>query len=324
MPADPVFLVGAGRSGTTWLQEMLGAHPAIATPHELYLFNRYLEPLVEAWGEHLPEDPEEWRARRHVGLPSAITEGALYDLLREIVERVHGEVLALKPGARVVLEKAPRYALYAESILRILPGAKFIHLLRDGRDVVGSMLRAHRGWGRDWAPATARDAITIWRLTVEAARGIARLTDRYAEVRYEELASADGPAILERLFAFCGVESDAASCQEIYRRFSLEDGRRAETSIVWGGEVALREGAGNLDPPGFRGVGGIGTWRRDLSLREQLLLQSMAGAFLRELGYADERRWVLANPVRRLAARIPLAVDHRARLLAGFVRGLSA
>lgn len=323
MPADPIFLVGASRSGTTWLQEMLGAHPAIATPHELHFFDRYLHPWAEAWADHLPEDPERWRRRRHVGLPAALTEETFSALMREVVDRVHGEVLALKPSARVVLEKCA-YGSHAGLIISLIPRARFIHLLRDGRDVVASMLRASRGWGRDWAPASAREGIELWRAHVEAARRIARLTNHYAEVRYEELASADGPAILGRLFAFCGAETDAASCEEIYRRFSLERGRRAETSIVWGGEVALREGAGNLDPPGFRGAGGIGTWRRDLSLREQLLLQSMAGAFLRELGYADDRRWVVANPVRRLAARIPLALDHRARLLAGFVRGLSA
>lgn len=322
MPADPIFLVGASRSGTTWLQEMLGAHPAIATPHELHFFDRYLTPWVDAWADHLPEDPERWRQARHVGLPAALTEETFSALMREVVDRVHGEVLALKPGARVVLEKCA-YGIHAGLILRVLPEARFIHVLRDGRDVVASMLRASRGWGRDWAPASAREAIALWRAHVEAGRRIARLTDRYAETRYEELASAEGPAILERLFAFCGVEGDASSCEEIFRRFSLE-GSRAETTIVWGGEVALRAGAGNLDPPGFRGAGGIGTWGRDLSLREQLLFQSMAGAFLRELGYADDRRWVRANRMRRLAARIPLAVDHRARLLVGFVRGLTA
>lgn len=323
MPADPVFLVGASRSGTTWLQEMLGAHPAIATPHELHFFDRYLTPWADAWADHLPEDAGRWRAGRHVGLPAALTEEAFYALMREIVDRVHGEVLALKPTARVVLEKCP-YGPHAGLIVRLLPRARFIHLLRDGRDVVASMLRASRGWGRDWAPASAGAGITRWRAHVEAARGIARLTDRYTEVRYEDLASAEGPTILGSLFTFSGVESDASTCQEIYRRFSLAHSRRPETSIVWGGEVALREGAGNLDPPGFRGAGGVGTWRRDLSLREQLLLQSMVGSFLRELGYADHGRWVSANPVRRLWARIPLAVDHRARLLVGFLRGLSA
>ena len=46
-----VLLVGAPRSGTTWLQTMLGAHPDVVTPQETDLFSRYLAPLDDA-GAH--------------------------------------------------------------------------------------------------------------------------------------------------------------------------------------------------------------------------------------------------------------------------------
>lgn len=315
MPADPVFLVGAPRSGTTWLQQMLGAHPAIATPQELYLFNRYLRPWLTEWREQLPDDAERWREQRHLGLPSILTEQAFDELLRGVVERIHTDVLALKPGATVVLEKVPSYATSAEEILRLCPRARFVHVVRDGRDAVASMLRAARGWGRLWAPQRTWDAVHIWRAHVVGGRAIGARTDAYAEVRYEELRAESGPRLLGELFAFCGVESDAALCEDVYDRFAL--GRYGPTSVVWGGEVVRRGETGALEPDGFVGTGGLGAWRRDLRLSERLLFESMAGWLLRELGYTADGSWVGGDPLRRIVARVPLAIDHRLRLLRG-------
>jgi hypothetical protein len=44
-----VFIVGAPRSGTTWLQAMIGAHPSICTTDELKLFNLFTGPWEESW-----------------------------------------------------------------------------------------------------------------------------------------------------------------------------------------------------------------------------------------------------------------------------------
>ena len=65
-----VLLVGAPRSGTTWLQSMLGAHPAAATPQETDLFSRYVTPLADAWSWQLRGGPDAWRKRRFKGLPA--------------------------------------------------------------------------------------------------------------------------------------------------------------------------------------------------------------------------------------------------------------
>jgi hypothetical protein len=297
---------------------MLGAHPAIATPQELHLVDAYLVPWERAWREQLPDDPQRWRELRHLGLPAALTEEAFDDLMRSVVERVHGEVLALKPGAEVVLEKVPGYGLYADLILRLLPGAGFIHLVRDGRDSVASMVRAGRGWGRFWAPSSVDGAVVIWRMCVEGARAIGARTGRYVEVRYEDLCSDDGPRLLLELFGFCGVEADEAACAEIHARFSLGSRDRAtarESSVVWGGEVARRVRTGELEPDGFTGTGGVGAWRRDLALRDRLLFDSGGGRLLRELGYERDRSWIGSGPLRRFAARVPLAIDWRVRRL---------
>jgi hypothetical protein len=315
VPAERVFIVGANRSGTTWLQQLLGGHPRIVTPHETELFFDYVASWRRIWDEQLPTDPERWRQRRHRGLPAVLTEEAFSEVLLEFVGRVDAELLRLKPSAEVVVEKA--LGVRGELILDLLPASGFIHIIRDGRDASASMLRASRGWGSHWAPRSGEWAAYSWRRATETGRAISALTDRYVEIRYEALQSEAGPEILLDLFRFCGVEADEKVSTEIYSRFSLDtsaNGKRP-SSIVWGGEVARRIGAGELEPDGFAGAGGVGAWRRDLRLDDRLLFDSVAGDLLCALGYENDRGWIGAGHLRRFAARVPLALSWRASRL---------
>lgn len=51
-----IFIVGAPRSGTTWLQLMLARHPAISTCQETHLFSSYLGPMHKAWRAHASDN----------------------------------------------------------------------------------------------------------------------------------------------------------------------------------------------------------------------------------------------------------------------------
>ncbi|HET7572550.1 MAG TPA: sulfotransferase [Gaiellaceae bacterium] len=313
-PSTVVFVVGAPRSGTTLVQSLLGAHEHVATPQETDLFERYVAPWRRAWEEQLPDDPELWRRRRHKGLPAVLREQELDELLAAAVARVHQAALDLEPGATVLVDKVPSNALHGELILRYVPHARFLHVIRDGRDVVCSLLRAGDGWGREWAARTAVDAAVTWRGHVEAGRALARRTDAYAEVRFEELAGPDAAAALARLFSFCGVEASPEECRRIVAAHALRPGEPPRSSIVWGGEVVQRLGGAPQEPDGFAGEGGVGAWQRQLGARGRLVVEHKAGALLRELGYADAG-WPGVAPLRRLVALGGLAAE-RARLRA--------
>jgi len=287
MSRDVVFVIGAPRSGTTWVQQMLGGHPSIATSQETDLFDGYLAHWRTTWAAQLPASGEEWRNRRFKGLPAVLTEEAFEQLIRDVVDRVHDEVLRLKPSATIVLEKVPGYALQADAILATFPEARFVHVLRDGRDAIASMLRASKGWGSWWAPSSAAAAAAVWRDFVVAGRRIAELTPRYLEVRYEDLRGENGPRTLAEVLEFAGASS--AGARELYGRFALE--RRGdgivESSFVWGGEVRARIGASPDEPAGFVGEGTVGGWRSALSAYDQLIVDRVAGTLLRELGYTS-------------------------------------
>ncbi|MFM8972191.1 MAG: sulfotransferase, partial [Actinomycetota bacterium] len=111
-----VLLVGAPRSGTTWLQTMLGAHPAVSTPQETDVFSRYLQPLLDAWDREAAGGPERWAARRYKGLHSVLTEAEFVAIGTSMLDEIIDRAAALKAGAHVVVEKTPSHSTCAAAI----------------------------------------------------------------------------------------------------------------------------------------------------------------------------------------------------------------
>jgi hypothetical protein len=293
---DVVFLVGAPRSGTTWLQHLLGAHPRIATPQETDLLDRYVASWLGSWRRQLADSTGQGRRPR--GLPAILTEEQFLTAVRGVVEEVDGTVLERKPGARVVLDKNPYHAYHLEEGLTLLPNAAVVHLIRDGRDVACSLMRASgREWGRGWAPTHVDGAAALWREAVETARRARNQMEHYLEVRYEQLHSPDAVRVLTDLYRLCGEEPDERLAREALERFDVERVRslpssERQSSIAWGGEALARLGSNPLEPEGFLAEGRTETWRERFSLYDRWLFDRVAGDLLVELGYERDPSWV--------------------------------
>jgi hypothetical protein len=232
-----VFVVGCPRSGTTFLGRAIGGLPGFVDLGE-----------VTPWKEALPTGPSAADVRR-------------------ILERVR--LLGLARGLRCV-EQTPETSHVLAEALEAYPQALAVHALRDGRDVVCSLL--DRGWlnaersGADdaglpygaeprfWVETERREEFSqvsdarrcawAWRRYVEAVRSVT--SERILEVRYESL-SRDA----DRLAAFLG-----ANVTSTHR---------------------------SLD--GFRDSS-IGRWKRELSPEQVADVEAEAGPLLAELGYA--------------------------------------
>ena len=293
-PAEPILvqLVGAPRSGTTWLQSLLGAHPTIATPNETDLFSRFLSRLDEGWAWQVRGGTSDWAARRHKGLPSVLTGDEFVDLGRGFVDAALAAVIRMKPEASVVLEKSPSHSLCTDVVRTYAPDARFVHLVRDGRDVAASVVAASRGWGRTWAPTSIGAAARVWVEHVEGARRAAT-TGCYLEVRYEELMS-HGPAVLERVFDFCGVRVGEAECDRLLEQHRFEAmaaAGRVSPSILVGGEMGRHVGD-MPEPEGFFRSGKVGSWRDEWSPADRRRFADCARELLLELGYEADDAWV--------------------------------
>lgn len=298
-PKDPeqlIFIIGAGRSGTTWLHLMLGSHPRVATGQESQIFSEYLAPLYRRWRDEL-EWPDTETVRQH-GISSYVKEDEFVALLRGFALEVLGRVLAEKPGATHLLEKSPSSSYHVDLIHRCLPETHFIHVIRDGRDVATSMLKARLGWGKSWAPSRAEDAAKEWVKAVWAARSAANLTSHYTEVRYEDLLS-EGVDELQRVFRFVGLPVSDDEASEIYERFDfdrLKKGDYDRAVFKNPGEVTASGTEERREPPGFFRKGKSGTWRDELSRAELNSFLWVAGDLLEELGYLGEND---PRPLRR-------------------------
>ncbi len=129
-----VFIIGAPRSGTTWLQTMLGQINGLATHVELSLFHRYLPQLWRIWeDESAVNNSRKWS----IGQPTLWSEKQFEGWTCRLIAETYQTMLGGK-SASIILDKHPGYTFHVELTKRYLPGAHFIHLIRDGRDVARS------------------------------------------------------------------------------------------------------------------------------------------------------------------------------------------
>jgi hypothetical protein len=256
-PAPPIFVIGSPRSGTTLLRLLLDSHPRISCGEETHC----LRDLEAVGGRH-------WDLVASYGLE----RGWWLERLRRFYTDFQGEVLARNGKARWA-EKDPTYTLHLGFLEELFPDALFVHLLRDGHDVVASF---RDRWGYRSAARAARNE---WARHVEAARALGRRLDssRYLEIRYERLVT-EPESEGRRLFDFLGeawlpevLDFDPAdhSATSRYRWFTAR--RRAaagDTATIYRSRVGA--GGASLDP----------------FLRA--LLRRRHSGLLRELGYLGD------------------------------------
>jgi hypothetical protein len=290
-----VFIVGAPRSGTTWVQRLLAAHPRVRTGQESKLFRSYISPQMAAWRWEAEREqhPHTATGRGGTGLSCYLTEEQFLPLLRGYTQRL---LDAMTPGlgpGDLFVEKTPAHALCLPEIRLLLPEARIIHILRDGRDVVASLLAAQRSWGAGWAPHAASSAAATWALFVRAVRDNACAPTHFREIRYEQLAS-EPEGTLRDLLGFLDLESDEGQIAAAVRANAADEVRSGRgTAIQLGGRFA---DTGTVrDPPEFIRRALAGGWRHDLTPFEKFATWRRAGDLLNELGY----EWPIFDRIRR-------------------------
>lgn len=284
-----LFVIGAPRSGTTWLQRMIEAHHSVASiPQELTVFSRYLAPVVEGYQRELDAKQQ---GRWQQGLPMIWSDEEFYAYVRRALDEVYGVVLKRNPGADLLIDKHPGYCHHLELIDRFLPGSRFIHIIRDGREVAVSMLSARQrlGFGADSIQGCAAE----WATSVLDSQGFRnRLgSERYLEIRYDRLLVSP-ESELQRVFDFCGLKSDDSLTR------TIAEENHISRMAVSKGDPEMRR---------LREMNGQ-SWSTKLSLRQRFWFDRIAGGLLMELGYAQPGWWVLSPWDRLRMALFPIRV----------------
>ena len=206
--APPFFIVSAPRSGSTLLRLIMDAHPALAVPPPAWLFDM-VYPYVYSYGDlsvaanlmELAEDMLEaptvkkWPVRPSAAELVAASEAPTYAGLYAALHRLYAEAT----GKTRWGEKTPRNGFWIDEILGEFPGAKFIHIVRDGRDMAFDIAESVL------LPYSLYCSALMWRESVAAIRESAgRLgPDVVYQVRYEDLCADAGKA-LRGVCAFLG------------------------------------------------------------------------------------------------------------------------
>lgn len=271
------FLVGCGRSGTTLLRSLLNAHPDLAIPYESHFVVPLGEPGLRsryetADGFDVPVfvgDLVGQLAFRHWGLSAADVRDHFddeapvdYPDAVRALYRLH----ASREGKSRFGDKTAIYVRSLSLLADLFPEARFVHVIRDGRDVALSWLDT--GW--DFGPRTAEEAALYWRYDVQRGRGMGvDLPGRYREVRYERLIR-DPDGVLRDLCDFLELRYDSAM---------IESFRHADELL--GSMPRPAHHRHLLLPPTV----GLRDWRRQMGSEDRRVFEEIAGALLDELGY---------------------------------------
>ena len=188
----PIFVVGVPRSGTTWVQNMLLAHPQLDGPRVETSVFVSLQSLFN-----------------NVALREWISEDRLAAAIRRFVSALFAKYAP--PGGGRLVEKTPLHAEHLPLISAVFPDASIVSVHRDGRDVVRSLLEMESGTDDVVVAATRWSEIT------REVSSVLPSLPRARDMRYESML-ADPVAAIADLFAWLDLPCDDAVLAEVARR----------------------------------------------------------------------------------------------------------
>ncbi len=288
-PIEPFFVVGSGRCGTTLLRRILTANPTIHIPPEnwklgasIYSYREYRGLLNWEDLVRLTISCYAWQAKHagddyHLFFDSQSPAPLFHRLRRTSEEKrslahIIDEVYCEHGKMHDVQferwgDKTPLNAFYMQAIADVFPRAKFVHLLRDGADVVPSFIKMGR-YDNIEEPALR------WKSAVEQARRFMKFhPDQCIEIRYESLVEQPAETV-ERLCNFLSIKYMPAMINE------LGNGKRMK------GVTRLSHHTNVFTPISSAY---IGKGRRNLSQSQREVLDVLIGAEMERLGYPPLR-----------------------------------
>ncbi|MEY3173282.1 MAG: hypothetical protein RLZZ436_1196 [Planctomycetota bacterium] len=297
----PLFVVGSGRSGTTILAALLNLLPGVFIAKETGFIGARQRELVlngdaDDFAGMIPDinsylEHNDWQLRASVeGLREfcgryqlAGARGLLHYIWQLEAGRPWDEL-------RIVGDNTPLYVMAIPALLKLFPEAKFIHIVRDPRDVVCSVLKMRFGACEAMAGALEwHHSLGCWLLAERIVPASQRM-----ECRYEDLCTAP-ESTFAKIASFAGASAEAATEA---LRLHAAGGRQPsgfERIAKWEHHKRLAE---PLSPAR------VGRFRRELSKKQIQDIESVAQYGMQAYGYEMDN-WLLH----------PMMLEDRMKLL---------
>lgn len=276
---QPLFIISSGRSGTTLMRSMLVAGGQVAIPGE----TQVLQSL-----------PIKWKALQGLGWQDLcrlmiaefdshpnfkmweINLAPTYEKvlclpenersLARVVDEVFMAYAAEKfPEARLWGDQSPINTFFLPYVQHVFPKGRFIHMLRDGRDVISSMVERHGAGHLD-------EAIYRWTESIRRTDAFQKKVpaDQYLEVRYEKLVQAPEET-LQGICCFLKIDYQP----------QMLDYYKLPTTM----EHKYKSFHKNLGKPVF--ASSVGKWRERLTPDQQQIVLQAITPTLQHLGYLE-------------------------------------
>jgi hypothetical protein len=273
------FLVGSARSGTTLLRRIVNAHSLIAISRETHWVPRFYE---QRRGVTADGAVTEELVSQLVGYRRFPRFGVSEEELRKLVQRDEPvsyasfvssfyDLIGKARGKRLVGDKTGAYARALPTLHALWPSARFVHLIRDGRDVALSVLswKPEPGASRfstwDDDPLMTTALWWIWNVRLARDAGLALPRRLYHEIRYEALVTRPQEQCAS-LCAFLELPYEDAMVRFHEGRTRREPGLTAKQAWL-------------PITPNLR------NWREQMPSEATERFEAVAGELLEELGY---------------------------------------
>ena len=263
---DVILIAGCPRSGTTLARALIGMHPGIACPQsECYFLTLLKSPdVLKSIFNFSAEEINNFKKIFNEDATSFAEH-----VLKFYMQKEKKQFVALK---------APIYVTIVDEIFKHFPNMKFIHCIRDGRDVVCSLrtFPKRRFVKGEIVPTNIKNpfgaCIKKWISHVKLGRRWMD-SDQYFEVKYEDLVNNTQIA-MKKIFDFIGVEMPSKEQLQSYYKYEKDEKHPQNIEI---GKPIYKES--------------IERWKTDLSIREQEKFKKLAGDLLIMLGYENDNNW---------------------------------
>lgn len=274
----PFFIISSGRSGTTLLASILDSHPQILIPPEQFVMHKVIAKYKlynwMPWSDLCNVIVGDFaRSRTNVNwqLETAQLLTVLAELapekrsLRNIIDtvyRAYGK--QHKQSFSIWGDKTPKNSARVENLLEVFPDAHYLALIRDGRDVVSSILEKNANRNIDYACEKWMQSVE----TINKARKSIR-ADQFCVIRYEDLV-VDPLKTVRKILKFLNCDGDISSLSR-------------ESYIKKMGGMAQAKHFGNLHKP--INEKSVGAWRQRLSAVEAGIISKRMENYLKQYKY---------------------------------------